>query len=69
MNYFSRFLGEISGQDVEITGGNDEHYIPGNPGIFISWIKPGSDADKVLRPGCQITKVRQEAGKVIIWFG
>lgn len=54
---------------MEITGGNDEHYIPGNPGIFISWIKPGSDADKVLRPGCQITKVRQEAGKVIIWFG
>lgn len=49
--------GEISRQDVEITGGNDEHYIPGNPGIFISWIKPGSDADKVLRPGCQITKI------------
>ena len=50
-------LGEISNPDVEIAGGNDEPYIPGNPGLFIMWVKPGSEADRLLSPGCQLTKV------------
>ena len=50
-------LGEISDSDVEIAGGNDVPYISGNPGLFITWIKPGSEADKLLSTGCQITKV------------
>ena len=49
--------GDISHPDIEIAGGNDDPYIPGNPGLFIVWIKPGSEADSLLRPGCQITKV------------
>ena len=50
--------GEISSPDVEIAGGNDEPYFPGHPGLFIGWVKPGSDADRLLSPGCQLTKVR-----------
>ena len=50
-------LGEISNPDVEIAGGNDEPYIPGHPGLFIMWVKPGSEADGLLSPGCQLTKV------------
>jgi len=49
--------GDISHPDIEIAGGNDDPYIPGNPGLFIVWIKPGSEADSLLRPGCQITKI------------
>jgi len=49
--------GEISNPDVEIAGGNDEPYIPGNPGLFIMWVKPGSEADKLLSPGCQLIKI------------
>ena len=54
---FFLFLGEISDADVEIAGGNDQPYIPGNPGLFITDIRPGSEADKLLSPGCQIAKV------------
>ena len=49
--------GEISSPDVEIAGGIDEPHFPGNPGLFIGWVKPGSDADRLLSPGCQLTKV------------
>lgn len=49
--------GEISSPDVEIAGGIDEPYFPGNPGLFIGWVKPGSDADRLLSPGCQLTKI------------
>ncbi|KAL9971400.1 hypothetical protein ACROYT_G023920 [Oculina patagonica] len=49
--------GEIKNPDVEIAGGNDEPYIPGDPGLFVMWIKPGSKADRLLSPGCQITKI------------
>lgn len=49
--------GEISNPDVEIAGGNDESYIPGNPGLFIMWVKLGSEADRLLSPGCQLIKV------------
>ena len=51
------FSGDISHPDVEIAGGVDDPYIPGNTGLFIVWIKPGSEADSYLKPGCQITKV------------
>ena len=54
---FLMFLGEISDADVEIAGGNDQPYIPGNPGLFITDIRPGGEADKLLSPGCQIAKV------------
>lgn len=49
--------GEISDADVEIAGGNDQPYIPGNPGLFITDIRPGGEADKLLSPGCQIAKI------------
>ncbi|KAJ7393586.1 hypothetical protein OS493_006571 [Desmophyllum pertusum] len=49
--------GDISDPDVEIAGGDDENHIPGNPGIFIMWVKPGSEADILLSPGCQVTKI------------
>lgn len=49
--------GEISNPDVEIAGGNDDPYIPGNPGLFIMWVKPGSEADRLLSPGCQLITV------------
>ena len=42
---------------MEIAGGNDEPYIPGNPGLFIMWVKLGSEADRLLSPGCQLIKV------------
>lgn len=51
---------DISRPDIEIAGGCDDPYIPGNPGIFIVWIKPGSEAYSCLRPGCQITKIGDE---------
>ena len=54
---FFLFLGEISDADVEIAGGNDQPYILGNPGLFITDIRPGGEADKLLSPGCQIAKV------------
>ena len=54
--YLCYRAGEISSPDVEIAGGIDEPYFPGNPGLFIGWVKPGSDADRLLSPGCQLTK-------------
>lgn len=49
--------GEISDRDVVIAGGSDQHHIPGNPGLFITDIRPGSEADKLLSLGCQIVKI------------
>ncbi|XP_022789596.1 disks large homolog 2-like [Stylophora pistillata] len=49
--------GEISDTDVVIAGGSDQHHIPGNPGLFITDIRPGSEADKLLSLGCQIAKI------------
>lgn len=49
--------GDILEPDVEIVGGNDDPFISGNPGLFIVWIKPGSEAHRWLKPGYKITKI------------
>lgn len=57
LNHSYFFLGDILQADVEIVGGNDDPFITGNPGLFIVWIKPGSEAHHWLKPGYKITKV------------
>ena len=59
VNHSYFFLGDIIQPDVEIVGGSDDPFISGNPGLFIVWIKPGSDAHHWLKPGYKITKVSQ----------
>ncbi|XP_031567911.1 disks large 1 tumor suppressor protein-like [Actinia tenebrosa] len=41
----------------KITGGRDRPCIPGDPGIFIKAVKPGSKIEKILNPGDKILKV------------
>ncbi|XP_068753543.1 uncharacterized protein [Montipora capricornis] len=50
-------IGDITQPDVEIVGGNDDPYISGNPGLFIVWIKPNSEAHRCLKPGFKIIKI------------
>ncbi|XP_074626495.1 uncharacterized protein LOC141884581 isoform X1 [Acropora palmata] len=49
--------GDILQPDVELVGGSDDPFISGNPGLFIVWIKPGSEAHHWLKPGYKITKI------------
>ena len=49
--------GIVKDLDIEIAGGRDDPYIPGNPGVFIVAVRPGSEAEKHLIPGNRITKV------------
>ncbi|XP_015768172.1 PREDICTED: uncharacterized protein LOC107346841 [Acropora digitifera] len=57
VNHSYFFLGDILEPDVEIVGGNDDPFISGNPGLFIVWIKPGSEAHRWLKPGYKVTKI------------
>ncbi|KAK3701372.1 hypothetical protein QZH41_008753, partial [Actinostola sp. cb2023] len=41
----------------KITGGRDKPCKPGDPGVFIKGVKPGSKIDKILKPGDKLLKV------------
>ncbi|XP_028513142.1 uncharacterized protein LOC110233135 isoform X2 [Exaiptasia diaphana] len=41
----------------KITGGRDKPCKPGDPGVFIKSVKPGSKLEKILKPGDKLLKV------------